>query len=122
MKSTKKDFEFFKTCCWEYIKKYQLNNWTFLFYISDKKRKSDAGSEIQGASVVRNLENLQAEVYFDAEYKYEDKEEIRKSAKHEIIHCLIGELYLLGIARAMTYNEIGKAEEQLTHKLEEFLI
>lgn|SRR3990167_2151585 len=116
MKPTKKDFDFFKECCLEYIKKYQLNNWTFRFHF-----EGDGKREEQAAYVVRNRENLQADIYLDSRYSFTDREDIRQSAKHEIIHCLIGELYLLGINREMNLDEIDRAEEELVHKLEEFL-
>ena len=61
------------------------------------------------------------DVYLDDKYDFENREEICKSAKHEIIHCLIGELYLLAIDREMTYKEIYRIEETLVHKLEKLL-
>ena len=120
MKSTKKDFELFKRYCREYVDKYELNNWTFLFHFGEKKE--DNGK--QSAWIRRNITNLQADIYLDPKWDYEKEgsgNSIREAAKHEVIHCLIGEIYLLAIEREGSYKEIDRAEEALVHKLEKLL-
>lgn len=116
MKPNQKDFEFFKACCQEYIAKYELNDWTFRFFF---KNKNNDGKE--SAWIRRVGANLQADIYLDNKYNFEGREDIRKAANHEILHCLVGELYLLAIDREGTYKEIDRSEEKLIHKLEKFL-
>jgi len=116
MKPTKEQFKFFQKCCLEYADKFELNNWTFRFYFNKKNY-----DEKQGGWIIRNIHNSQADIYLDDKYDFEDIEDIRKTAKHEIIHCLIGQLYLLAISREGTYKEIDRIEEELVHKLEKLL-
>lgn len=119
MKPTKKDFEYFKKCCQDYIFEYELSNWTFMFHFGDKSKSSDDNS--QCAWIKRNLSNLQADIYLDNKYDFKSKDEIQKTAEHEILHCLIGHLYLLAVEREATYKEIDRVEEELVHKLEKLL-
>lgn len=116
MKPTKEDFEYFKQCCLEFIDKYELNDWTFRFFFKDKDSDGKESAWIKRAGA-----NLQADIYLDDKYNFESREDIRKAANHEILHCLTGELYLLAIEREGTYKEIDRIEEELVHKLEKFL-
>jgi hypothetical protein len=113
-KLTKRDFDYFKKCCLYYITKFELNNWTFRF-------DSTMSKESEGASITRTIDNCQADIHFDQNYKYENEEEIRKSAKHELLHCLVGKLYLLGKYRFAQENEFEREEEELIHKLEKII-
>ena len=114
-KLSQKDFDFFKKCCLEYADKFELNNWTFRFHFEKDKEE-----KFEGGKIIRNLDNYQADIYLDPTY-YQDKNEIKKTAKHEMIHCLLGALCVLGRWRFTSESEIDAAEEQLVHKLEKSL-
>ena len=114
-KLTQKDFEFYKKCCLEYADEFELNNWTFRFHF-----KKEGGEDFEGGKITRNINNYQADIYLDPIY-YQDKEGIKATAKHEMIHCLLGALYILGRWRFVSESEIDAAEEQLVHKLEKLL-
>ena len=114
-KPTQEDFEYFKKCCQKYADKFELNNWTYIFHF-----KRDGDKEWLGGKIERRLDNLQADIYLDPNCLTDNKY-IKETAKHEILHCLVGELYLLGISRHVQRGEIDKAEEALIHKLEKLL-
>lgn len=113
--SANKDFEYFKKCCLEFADKWELNNWTFRFHCEKK-------GKFEGGSIKRNLTNCQADIYFEQNY-HKDKptSEILQTAKHEMIHCLLGKLYILGWERFAQKDEYDREEEELTHKLEKLL-
>ena len=115
-KLNKKDFEFFKKCCLEYADRFELNNWTFRFHF-----EKDSEECFEGGKITRNLNNCQADIYLDPTYK-QDREEIKRTAKHEMIHCLLGVLYILGRDRFAFENEIERTEEELVHKLEKIIV
>jgi len=52
----------------------------------------------------------------DREYK-----DIKRSAKHEALHLLVGRLEHNGYCRYSTENEIYEAAEEIVHKLEELI-
>lgn len=114
-KPSKQDFEFFKKCCLKYADRFELNNWTFRFHF-----EKDKDEKFEGGRIYRNLENYQADIYLDPTYE-QNREGIRQTAKHEIIHCLVGVLYILGRDRFISEFEISSEEEQLVHKLEKII-
>ena len=117
MKITKKkEFELFKKFCREYIDKFELNNWTFRFYTKNHNKK------FEGAYIERLLDNCQADIHFDSSYVHNgSSDNIRESAKHEVLHCLIGKIYLLGKQRFIIEYEYEREEEELIHKLEKII-
>ena len=115
MKPTKQDFEYFKKCCSEYIDKFELNNWVFRFHFGLKHKEYESGENI------RNLINCQADIYLDKNYDFENKEEIKRAAKHEVIHSLTGKIYILGRCRFIQEEEFDREEEELVHRLEKLL-
>ena len=114
-KPTLKDFEFFKKCCLEFADKWELNNWTFRFHF-----KRDKNEKFEGGKIIRYLDTYQAEIYLDPNY-LTNREDIKQTAKHEMVHCILGTLYILGRSRYITESEIDREEEALTHKLEKLL-
>ena len=111
-----KNFELFKKECWYWIDKLELNNATYRFY--DGLREEDK-KKYNGAIIERNIENLQADIWFDNKDK--NINTIKETAKHEIIHVLLFKLYFLGKSRQFTYGEYEREEEELVHKLEKII-
>ena len=110
------NFNFFKKECQYWIEKLELSNITFNFYNGLLREDKD---DFKGGAIGRIINNSQADVYYDKRDK--EKESIRRTAKHEIIHALLLKLYCLGSSRQFTYSEYSREEEELVHKLEKFI-
>ena len=109
-------FDIFKKECLRLVDLWELNNWTLRFYQDKNNKKFD------GAWISRVIDNCQADIYFINDDWNKTKEDIKTSAKHEMIHVLLGKLYLLGMSRWGTNIEYSREEEELVHKLEKLLI
>ena len=113
-KTTKKEFEIFKSECQMWIDKFELNNWS-VFY-EWKGLDSDAYS-------VRDISNHNATIGFstsisnDFDMGMNRVEYIKYCAKHEIIHLLIGRLACYGYSKDYTTGDIEESEEELVIKL-----
>src|SRR3990167_4518708 len=106
-KPTDADFEYFKKCCLKYADLWELNNWSFRFHF-EKDKKFDENFE--GAKIIRDIDFCQADIYLDPHYLTDD-EELKKVAKHEMIHCLLGTIYVLGRSRFLDENDYSRIEE-----------
>ena len=75
------------------------------------------------ANITINQGEMVATVRFNSHIPDEDKpnKDIRRSAKHEALHLLIGRLELNGFSRFTSENEISEASEELVFKLEELI-
>lgn len=79
------------------------------------------------------LKNARADFYVSSEFlatirlakKWDEikptDEEIKLSAKHEVIHLLLHRLYLLAQSRFTTEDEIDRAEHDIVYRLEKVL-
>ena len=115
-KTTKKDFELFKSECRKWIKEFELSNYRINFYWSNEFPDC-------AAWLYRNIDNADIKVYFTKKYHDFDlnDEKIKIHAKHEMIHVLLSELSELGCDRFVTKKEIFKVEEQLVRKLSKII-
>lgn len=117
MKTTKKQFNLFKSECLRWADKFGLDGWRLDFYLEKLK-----GAQ---ASVTRSYEGCVAEVRLDTEIKIDDDgnydQVVKESAKHEMIHALLGNLSALASSRYVQGDEIYKAEEELVRKLEKII-
>lgn len=117
MKTTKKQFELFKSECLKWIKEFELSGWRFDFYLEEL-------TEAQ-ASVTRDYDGCVVTVRLDKEIKIDDdgdyNQVIIESAKHEMIHAMLGNLSALAVSRYIQRDEIYKAEEELVRKLEKII-
>ena len=112
MKTTKKQYELFKTECRKWIDKFQLNDYDVFFqwgYIED----ADARTTIQG-------ECGNATIAFSEDVNFIDRkatEYIKELAKHEVIHCLLGRYDYLARNRYVSKQELDDEAEHLVRKL-----
>ena len=117
MKTTQAQFSLFKSECRKWIKRFELSGWEIDFYLKD--------IEDNQAQVFRNYIACTIKVNFSTEVTKNPDESwsklIKDTAKHEMIHALIGNLALLAISRYVTSDEVEKAEEELTTKLEKII-
>lgn len=113
----KNKFELFKKECLQWIDKWELNNYTYRFFKGLTKRHKENYS---GGVIERYLQNGQCDVYFE-EKDHKTDEDVKKTAKHEIIHSMLLKIYQLGRSRQFTFDEYEREEEELVHKLEKLL-
>ncbi len=113
MKTNKKQFELFKSECLKWIDIFELSGWRFDFFLMDIGKHQ--------AEVERVYENCVITVRFNLKLEVSDNrtadETIKNSAKHEMIHILIGNLATMAYSKYVTESEITKAEEELVRKL-----
>ena len=91
MKTTKKDFEYFKKRCEYWRQKFQMGNWDFGFH-HEKLEKSKAEYNTNGGGRL-------ATIWLSTEWnQHPSKEEIDKTAFHEVVEILLCELRSLASA------------------------
>lgn len=117
MKTTKKQFELFKNECLKWADKFELNGWRFDFFLRDIGNAQ--------ALVMRDYEGCVATVKLDIKVTKDDfgsyDQLIKETAKHEMIHILVGNLSELAQSRYVQRDEIDKSEEELVRKLEKII-
>lgn len=75
------------------------------------------------ADITVDQNGMTATVRYNSKLPEKDKpfEDVRRTAKHEAIHLLLGRLEFTAKARYVSDTEIGEAAEELVHKLEELI-
>ena len=113
MTTSKKQFQLFKSECKKWIDIFKLDGWEFGFYLLDTNSSQ--------AQVFRDYIACTVKVNFNTIVTKRPDESynelIKETAKHEMIHILLGNLALLAGSRFVTSDELEKAEEELTIKL-----
>ena len=112
MKTTTKQYELFKDECRKWIEKFHLNDYDVYFKWEDID-EADACSEIQGGDGNITI-TLNKNINF---IDRDPTEDIKETAKHEIIHCLIGRYVRLAKNRYVSGQELDYEEEHLVRKL-----
>jgi hypothetical protein len=118
MKTTKKDFELFKSETERLMKEWELNNWHPAW---EHKKLADANAKTEADGSCYNVTFcLSADIDFDKFIFRQIKKEdfIKRLAKHEVIHLLLGRVMHCAEARFCTDSEMNEAEEELMRKLE----
>lgn len=114
-----KEYKLFQTHCYEWQKKLGLENWVLLFHFGLEKKDKEF---YYNATIKATLEHYQADVYLDKEYKWLGEKEFNETAKHEMMHLLVGRLAKLGSYRfGVVTADLDSAEEELIHKLEHLI-
>jgi len=118
MKTTKKDFKLFKSETERLMKEWELSNW----------HPAWKHEELANANAVTKTDgdNYNVTFYFSTDIDFDKfilrqskKEDfIRRLAKHEVIHLLLGRVMHCADARWCTDSEMNEAEEELVRKLE----
>ena len=75
------------------------------------------------ADIEINQENMVATVRLNSELPDKDKphQDIKRTAKHEAIHLLIGRLDMNGRYRHVSSGEMYESAEELVHRLEDLI-
>lgn len=112
MKTTKKQFNLFKSECLRLMDEFHLNDWDIYFEWGDTD-DADARSYLKGycGNITIAFSN---DVYF---VDRNPTEYIKELAKHEIIHCLLGKYSYLARRRYISEQELDNEEEHLVRKL-----
>lgn len=112
-----KHFDYFKKCCNYYIDKFKLDSWSFFFH-QESQNGSMAKTRINYVDQVATV--ILAETWNSIGI-FDLKKEIKNTAKHEIIHVLIGRFAGLVNSRHVGEDEMTNAEESLVIKLSSLL-
>ena len=110
-----KDFELFKDCFEEYKRRFGLIGYK-TYFKHEPLEKSFADININHSEMV-------ATVRLNSELLDKDKpfKNVKRSAKHEAIHLLVGRLEQNAHYRYSSEAEIYEATEELVFKLEELI-
>lgn len=116
MKTTKQHFEVFKGECQKWIDILKLDNWDvhYRWYL-DKNSRGSCSTDLDG--YVATLE-------LSKEWRNYDKltdDDIKQTAKHEVIHLLLARLSQNARARYVSSDDLGESEEELVRKLEKII-
>ena len=114
MKTTKKQFELFKSECERIIDKWGITGWR-IEYLHDKN------VEDERASIGSNLLGKAVTFYFPVNWKdtiNPNNQIIINSAKHEVCHFLAVRLRTLAVQRFTSEDEVYEANEELARLIE----
>jgi len=119
IKTTDKHFKFFVERCRHYAKVFELGDWDISF---------THGGEHEGSLATTRViqTNCQAVVYLTKEWEFTQEdalivEELDRTAKHEMIHLLLGRLAGNGGARFVSRDDFNESEEALVVKLSKII-
>lgn len=120
MKLTKKHFDLFKSECLKWIDGFELNNWEIYFSWQEKEEFR--------ATTKSKLSGYVATIFLSRDWEFQEalegtnlENEIKKSAKHEIIHLLLARLSTNGAVRFISLDDCQESEEELVRKLEKII-
>ena len=111
MKTTKANFDLFKKECQKWEKLFNLDGWKINYYWK-KYEPDDSIGRVKIGVLSRSIA-----VILNIEVDDELPIDIPLTAKHEMIHCLLGAFSELSWQRFVTLDEVAAAEEELVCKL-----
>ena len=106
----KNSFDKFKVYFKHYQDKFGLANYDVKFYNKDLKDSI--------AEIIIDYSACIAEVSCSTKHKFKNVDQIRKTALHECVHLLLGELSYYARARFVIPENLGIAEEKICTLLE----
>lgn len=114
MRTTKLHFEIFKEECQKWIDVLELNHWDVYYSLGTDEKRT--------AQIARDSNACNATIYFTKTWDNTilplNEREIRRAAKHEVIHLLIAELIGVAARRFINRDEFERIEEKLVKKLQ----
>lgn len=112
-KTTKEDFDLFVKECKNWVEFLELNRWDIQYIWKSGKNDNWCNA---GCRVYRDAT---AEIFFDTEWQREDKtvDNIKISAKHEVLHVLLGRMKDSMFKRFVSEDEMLAAEEEVVRLL-----
>lgn len=92
-KTTKAHFELFKKECWKWIEKFGLYDWQYYFFHEDWE-------DGNRATIKYNVKSRAASINLSPIWNTPITNlEVRRSAFHEVMEAMLGDLYLMGESR-----------------------
>lgn len=118
MKTTKKDFDLFKSECEYWIDKLKLDDWeAYIHHENPDDKYADCSCNqdtiFKRADIKFSISHFDKDT-FNEEY-------IKRVAKHEVLHILLATITDLAHNRFLRRDELVKAEEELIRKLEKII-
>lgn len=114
MKTTKKNFDYFRECCLSWQQKFNLQEWELYF---KHKFLKNSYSEIK-----RDFSSMKAVIVLSTEWddRAINQNELNISACHELLHLLLAPL----ICRTGEYSDkiIDEDEHSIINKMVKYLI
>jgi len=112
--TTPAHFELFKKECRKWIDFFELSDWNIYF---------DHPNNPEGGFLARSTFSsitLVATLFLNRNWQHDkpNNQWVKKCARHEVIHILIGKLSVLAESRYVSEDEITPATEGLVHKIE----
>ena len=118
MKITKKQFELFKSECEHWYKKLELSGYKMYYHLGGTVKNVFCTVQIKHIGRVASL-FLNKEFYNKDDISINIK--IKETAKHEMIHILLGRMSFYIYERFINENEAEESEEELVRKLEKLI-
>lgn len=118
MKTTKKDFETFKTECQKWVERFGLTEWNVTFRHRELKSgvaahtQYDANASSACFSLAKTTDPSENTAYGTT---------VEDSAKHEVLHLLLAKLFWKGTARYCSFEELEEAEHGVIARLMKLL-
>lgn len=118
MKTTRKDFKLFKSECEYWINKLKIDDVRVAYSITEPAMDGDA-------STLQDFAAKYVEIKLTPDlYPHQGEtlnEMIKRLAKHEVIHILIGEMMIVAMARFTNEEEIRSCNHRIVRKLEKLI-
>jgi hypothetical protein len=111
MKTSKKDFEYFRERCLHYIERFKITSWGIRIL---------HGEVLEGAAASCHYHYNGAQAFIRLAQKWTNpitESELDHTARHEVVHLLTGRLYLIGSSRFACEDEIEQANEETVEHL-----
>lgn len=112
MKTTKKDFEIFKSECEKWIDFFGLKEWNVFYKQTELEEPSIVAdcypTYIDKSALIRLNTEIQDNYGVDV---------INRFAFHEICHLLLNDIRTIGESRFVTPGEFDNKEHEIIHKL-----
>ena len=119
IKTTDKHFKFFVERCRHYARVFELGDWDISF---------THGGENEGSLATTRYAQMdcRATIYLTKEWKFAKEDapiegELNQTAKHEMIHLLLGRLVGNGETRFVSKDDFDESEEALVVKLSKII-
>lgn len=114
MKTTKKDFELFKSECLRLAKEWGLGDYEYAFFHT---RITDG----RAAETKRDLEASSMTIWLTTDSGGSEKFDVLETAKHEMLHVVLAEMGELAQYRYVRPNELEAAEHKTVNRLMKLL-
>ena len=115
--TTEKHFEEFKAVCLHWISRLGLTDWRIHIDHDD----SDYGDEFAGCCISSPGRVSTITLCKDWQHEKVTMEQVRRSARHEVLENLLLPLQMLAEDRFVTYEQITEAKHSIVRRLENLM-